>query len=244
MNISTKAIRDLSIIYHTARSFTLRTDRHAMMLERPSRINATLMRILVISNVVPYPPHSGMKLRILHLLKRVALQHEVTLCSHAWSHADEDQARVLSQYGIRIFTGAMHPRIDLEKLSAAARFGLSARPPELALYRSKHLTATLRDLFRAETFDILQIEEPILAHYADFLPRGSTTKRLLTFHDIHFVQSARAAALEQSIGLSAWRRFNRPALGRRSQWCRYPSAASAARAGRFAHHRVRRQYVL
>src|SRR5258708_515177 len=141
------------------------------------------MRILVISNVVPYPPHSGMKLRILHLLKRMAPRHEVTLCSHAWSDADEDQARVLSQCGIRTFTGRMHSRIDLEKLSAAARFGLSARPPELALYRSNHLTATLRDLFRTETFDILQIEEPILAHYADFLPRGSPTKRLLTFHD-------------------------------------------------------------
>jgi glycosyltransferase involved in cell wall biosynthesis len=166
------------------------------------------MRILVISNVVPYPAHSGIQLRILRILERVARVHQVTLCCHAWSAADQEGAHQLSKRGIRTFTGRMGPQIDLRKIIGAAGFGITGRPPELALYRSPDLTRILRELLRDEEFDILQVEETILAHYADLLPRGSSTKRLLTFHDLHFVQAARAAPLEHSAGMRLWRHFN------------------------------------
>jgi glycosyltransferase involved in cell wall biosynthesis len=166
------------------------------------------MRILVISNVVPYPPHGGSQLRILRILERVAAVHQVSLCCHAWSTADEVSARRLTKLGIRTFTGRLGPQIDLPKIAAAARFGIAGRPPELALYRSPELTKVVRGLLRAEAFDILQVEETVLAHYVDLLPPDSPTKTLLTFHDIHFRQAARVAALEKSPGMCLWRHFN------------------------------------
>src|SRR6202051_5257202 len=127
------------------------------------------MRILVIANVVPYPPHGGSQLRILRILERVAAFHQVALCCHAWSTADEVSARTLTTLGIRTFTGRLRPQIDLSKIAAAARFGVAGRPLELALYRSSALTKVVRGLLRAEAFDIFQVEETVMAHYADLL---------------------------------------------------------------------------
>ena len=169
---------------------------------------AFLMRILVLSNVVPYPPHSGLQLRILRIFERVARRHEVTLACHVRSAAEEAQARELDKVGIRTLTGRLKPGIDWTKIAWAVRFGITARPPELALYRSSELAAGLRELLRKEVFDILQVEEPLLAPYTDFLPNGSATRRILSFADLHWIQDARAARLESSPGMRAYRRFN------------------------------------
>ena len=184
------------------------------------------MRILTISNVVPYPPHSGLQLRTLHLLERVARVHTVTLCCHAWSATDEANARELTNRGIRTFTGHLGHQIDLSKIVAAARLLITGRPPELALYRSPELARIVRELVRDEPFDILQIEESILAHYADLLPARSRTSKLLIFHDLHSVQAARAAGLEHALGMRMWRhlngfcmRFYEPRIVRRFEKC-------------------------
>jgi len=166
------------------------------------------MRILTISNVVPYPPRSGLQLRTLHILERVARVHTVTLCCHAWSDTDEANARELTSRGIRTFTGRLGPHIDLPKIAAAARLLITGRPPELALYRSPELARIVHHLVRDEPFDILQVEESILAHYLDLLPDGCPTRRLLIFHDVHFAQAARAAGLEQAVGMRLWRHLN------------------------------------
>jgi sugar transferase (PEP-CTERM/EpsH1 system associated) len=164
------------------------------------------MRILTISNVVPYPPHSGLQLRTLNILERVAQVHNVTLCCHAWSDSDEANARELTHRGIRTFTCRLGHHIDLPKIAAAARLLITGKPPELALYRSPELVRIVRELLRDEPFDICQIEESILAHYADLL--HARCPKLLIFHDLHFVQAARAARLEHAVGMRLWRRLN------------------------------------
>jgi glycosyltransferase involved in cell wall biosynthesis len=77
-------------------------------------------------------------------------------------------------------------------------------PPETAQYQAPELHA----LIRAGAYDVLHIEESILAPYADSRPPGRPVPRVLTLHNVHFVQEARIARIEPAIGKRLLRRFN------------------------------------
>jgi glycosyltransferase involved in cell wall biosynthesis len=81
---------------------------------------------------------------------------------------------------------------------------LAGRPPEIAQYETREL----HELVARERFDVLQVEETLLAGYAASLPSGTVTKTVLTFHNIHFVQEERIAALEPRRSSRLWRRAN------------------------------------
>jgi glycosyltransferase involved in cell wall biosynthesis len=166
------------------------------------------LRILLLANVVPYPPHGGIQLRILRLMEHISRHHEVTLCCHAWSEADEANARELTRSGIRTFTGRLGPEIGWDKLRSAFAVILQGRPPELALYRSRQLVGILRRLLRSEAFDAIQVEETLLTHYVSLLPTGSSTRRIVVLHNIASVQAARTARIETTLLKRVWRHFN------------------------------------
>ena len=161
------------------------------------------MRILFLTNLVPYPLHGGVQLRVFHLARRIARKHEVTLGCHSWDRTDCENADLLSRRYIPTVCGpvyAFDSRHLLPSLSAA----LHGRPPETAQYQSP----VLHDLVRKGNYDIIQIEETLLAPYAESIPRGAATKTVLTFHNIHFQQTRRIAALESSVFRRAMRRAN------------------------------------
>jgi glycosyltransferase involved in cell wall biosynthesis len=56
------------------------------------------VRILLLTQVVPYPPDSGPKIKTLSVLKYLATQHEVHLVSFARSRDEEHAARGLSEH--------------------------------------------------------------------------------------------------------------------------------------------------
>lgn len=110
--------------------------------------------------------------------------------------------------GIPTLTARLRPDVGWHTMWRAAGFGITGRPPELALYRSPEMVVILRRLLRSQPHDIIQVEETILTHYLDVLPLPPSSKKVLTYHNVHFVQGARAAALEQNTGMRFWRRFN------------------------------------
>jgi glycosyltransferase involved in cell wall biosynthesis len=161
------------------------------------------MRLLWIANVTPWPPHSGITLRILRLLERVAARHEVTLGCHTWNEADRAGVATLTARGIRTVGGQVRPASLRTHAWRGVRAALRGEPPETAQYRAPELEA----LIRAGDYDVLHIEESILAPYAAGMPTDRRRPRLLTLHNVHFVQEARLAAIEPDAVARLRRRF-------------------------------------
>jgi glycosyltransferase involved in cell wall biosynthesis len=161
------------------------------------------VRILVLTNVVPYPPHGGVQLRVLNLLARIARKHEVTLGCHAWSDEDRENAGALSRFGIEAVPATLAPGSWRHAIPAAYST-IAGRPPEIVQYHSP----VLRSLAGRGSFDIVQVEESLLAPYADAVDRRSKTKTIIVFHNVHFVHTARIATIERLGWRRAWRRVN------------------------------------
>ena len=160
------------------------------------------MRILSLANVVPYPAHGGLHLRILNLLERIATRHEVTLGCHLWDESDRASFEPLNDRGIRTVGARVWPGSWRRHGLAALRAGLRGLPPETAQYQ----TAELHRLVREGDYDLLHVEESILAPYARSCPPDR--RRVLTLHNVHFVQDRRIAAIEPSRSRRAVKRFN------------------------------------
>jgi len=175
------------------------------------------VRILILSNLVPYPLYGGVQLRVFHLARRIAARHEVTLGCHSWDDQDVQNAALLSRKYFSTVCGPVYPfrrRHVIPAISAALR----GVPPETVQYHAP----ILRELVRTGNFDIVQVEESILAPYADAIPPGAATRTVLTFHNIHFVQARRIASVEpHAFGRiwgrtkAAWMRSYEPRLARR-----------------------------
>src|SRR5262249_18688122 len=133
-------------------------------------VSAPDVRLLVLANIVPFPAHGGIQLRILELLRRTARHHDVTLGCHSWVPDDDANARALAETGMRTITGRIKATPAIRHAWSACRFAASGRPPELALYQSGELRQRLRSLLATETFDLLQIEETLLTPYLSLLP--------------------------------------------------------------------------
>ena len=161
------------------------------------------MRILYIVNVTPYPAHGGVHLRILNLLERTASKHDVTLGCHVWNDADREGVRQLNQRGIRT-VGGMVWRASMRHALPALRRAMRGIPPETAQYQADEIHA----LIRAGNYDVLHIEESILAPYAGSIPPGHHAKRVITLQNVHFVQGRRIARIESTLLRRAWAAFS------------------------------------
>ncbi|CAN5566876.1 glycosyltransferase [soil metagenome] len=161
------------------------------------------MRILFIANITPYPAHGGVHLRILNLLERTARVHDVRLGCHVWNDADREGVRQLNERGIPTVGGTMWWRSMRHALPALRR-AMRGIPPETAQYQAEEI----HDLIRAGDYDVLHIEESILAPYLTSIPRGSRARSLITLHNVHFVQGRRIAGIESSLLRRAWVAFS------------------------------------
>jgi sugar transferase (PEP-CTERM/EpsH1 system associated) len=171
----------------------------------------------VLSNVTPYPPHGGVHLRIFNLLQRIAARHEVTLGCHSWGPEDLEGAEWLNRNGLRTVTGPL-VAANWRHLAPAVGGLLSGQPPEVVQYQSPQLRA----LIAKERFDVIQVEETLLAPYVSTAPGAPDTKAVLTFHNLHFVQERRIANIERGGPQRLWRGMNagmmrryEPAIARR-----------------------------
>lgn len=160
--------------------------------------------MLFLCNVVPYPPDGGVHLRIFNLLKRVAEKHEVVVGAHSWDESDEAGAAWMTRNGMRTVTGRLVAGNWRHAIPALRALLTSGQPPEVVQYQAPEL----RKLIATERFDVIQVEETILAPYLDYLPKDSTAKTVITFHNIHYVQARRIAQIEQTRWTRLWRHIN------------------------------------
>jgi sugar transferase (PEP-CTERM/EpsH1 system associated) len=96
------------------------------------------MRILFLSQRVPYPPNRGDKITTWRLIERMRRAHEVRVAAFAHDDADRDAARHLTGIGVPTFA------VDHDARTARLRalpLLLGARPLTLGVFGSRELQA-------------------------------------------------------------------------------------------------------
>lgn len=119
------------------------------------------MNILTISPYLPYPLNQGGKIRVFNTIKYLSRRHKVTLA--CLSDKKVDDYGPLSEYCEEIICIEKkgNPVIDLPV------FLFSGRPYNYVRFSSGELRETLKQLARAKSFDLVQIQFTTLWQYAD-----------------------------------------------------------------------------
>lgn len=171
------------------------------------------MKILVLTQLPPFPPDSGPKVKTYHLLRHLAAQHHVTLVCFTRDEQDEANAARLRPLCTELHT-VPQPRSAPHKLVAAARSLLGGRPYVVERAASAAMHQLLARLVYAaaaagKPFDLVHADQLVMAQFAAPLP----LPRLLDEHNVAWKQYERIA--ERRRGLGRWARRRESRLLRR-----------------------------
>jgi len=135
--------------------------------------------ILLLTPQWPYPPQQGTSLRNFHVLRALALRHDVTLLSYAEADQTADTQPLSDWTRVR-------PPIAVPTRTTVRRLAqlLTTRAPDMALrLRSEAFAAALAALLRAERFDAVQIEGIELAWAIPAVRAASAARIVLDCHN-------------------------------------------------------------
>ena len=157
-----------------------------------------MARILLLTQVLPFPLNSGAKIRQYHMLRHLARRHEVTLVS--FTRADDPPPAVEHLRGI---CQAVHPvpmrRSPGRNLRAAVKGTFTGLPIVIARDEVAEMEATLRALAAGQPFDVIHADQLSMAWWGR-LAAGAAQPRpprtLLDEHNAIYLLTRRMAATE------------------------------------------------
>jgi polysaccharide biosynthesis protein PslH len=130
------------------------------------------MHILLLTQVLPFPPDAGPKVKTYNLLQYLARHHDVTLVSLVRSPAEAERADAL-----RDLCTAVHTvQLDRSRRRDLYHFAGSVLSGDSFLMRrdeSRELHALLRELTSRQYFDIVHADQLNMAQFAVNLPVGA-----------------------------------------------------------------------
>lgn len=136
------------------------------------------MRILLLTQVLPYPPDSGPKVKTYHVLKYLAQIHAVTLVSFVRDSDKPEYIRHLETLCEQVITVPI-ARSKIDDLRYLGRSLMSGEPWMMLRDERPEMRQVLADLAAGETFDVVHADQLNMAQYA--LPFEGTRKVL----DLH-----------------------------------------------------------
>jgi len=146
------------------------------------------MDILLLTQVLPYPPDSGPKIKTWNLIQYLARRHQVTLVSFVRGdqHAE---AEVLRRVCRAVYTVPMQRSIWRDA-AALARSLVSGQPWTMVRDARREMRALLEHLLQTQHFDILHADQLNMAQYAAL---GNGAPRVLDAHNALWVLYKRLA---------------------------------------------------
>ena len=147
------------------------------------------MNLLFLTPQLPYPPEHGGALRAYNLIRVLAQRHAVTLLSFVRSPADLDRAGPLRDCCRRIETVPAPLRSPRQR---ALSVFLSPEPDLALRLVSVEFQARLDALLRESHFDVLQIEEIMLARYGLALNVAPRPRLVFDTYNAEYVLQQRA----------------------------------------------------
>lgn len=173
------------------------------------------MKVLFLSQIVPYPPHGGVLQRGYNLIREIGKYNETHLL--AFVHPDilgtpdliEDSRKVLERHCVSVQYFSLWPkRSTVHKLAAFGAGFLYPQPFSVLAHRSGSYAQAVRRLVAANAVDLLHVDTIGLAPYRKLVP---ALPCVLTHHNIESQLMARRAQVETAplhklyVGLQAQR---------------------------------------
>lgn len=129
------------------------------------------MKIVWVSPVVPYPPHSGGAIRIYQLTRLLARRHSVRLLALMDTQRPVSDVEALRKRGLLVETFPA-ARVPVRWTAAWWRARWRGLRDPVYLYFERSLHARLRDLCAAGDADVVVLETLKMWKYGDALPPG------------------------------------------------------------------------
>ncbi|MEA3376634.1 MAG: glycosyltransferase family 4 protein [Chloroflexota bacterium] len=124
-----------------------------------------MSHVLFLTQVLPYPLHSGAKIRAYYVLRHLARSHEVTLVSFV---REDDEPEAVAH--LERFCRAVHPvrmrRSALRDGRALVKSLLTGVPVVIARDKIGEMEATVRRLAQAGGFDVVHADQTSMVQYA------------------------------------------------------------------------------
>ena len=146
------------------------------------------MRILFITDYLPYPLITGDRIRVYNLIRRIAKQHQVSLAGFLMTPNEADGVSHLQEFCYRVETLDLPRRHKLARVPGLIRYILAGIPFDFEFLNSQDLAKKIRDLVSSMDYDIVQIEHSRMALYLEALPPSARAKSVLVFHNIASIQ--------------------------------------------------------
>src|ERR1039457_177207 len=112
------------------------------------------MKILFLSQRVPYPPNKGDKLRSFNEIKYLSRTHQISLVCLADNEADRSYEQELLTYCTSVDIVALYP---LRSRINAALALFSSQPLTCAFFFSPALQKLIHQKLRDEDFDLIMV---------------------------------------------------------------------------------------
>jgi glycosyltransferase involved in cell wall biosynthesis len=145
-------------------------------------------RNLFLTHVLPYPLHSGPKVRAYYTLRHLAQQHEVTLVSFIRADDRRDHIAHLERFCRAVCTVPMR-RSWLRDARALLVAGLTRQPVVIVRDEISEMHATLRRLVKEGTFEVVHADQTSMAQYALYaksqLPNPQSRQKVRLLLDAH-----------------------------------------------------------
>ena len=155
------------------------------------------MRILIITNEVPFPPTSGASLRTYNVLRRLARDCEVYLVAFSATKEQRGGVAHLLEFCREVVTVRRRSLKEAVHLGKVVTSMLQGEPPELRLAFSQELAREIQRLTDRVDFDIVQIEHGSMGMYLEALPARLRKRAVWVLHDIDFDKFRRIAHVER-----------------------------------------------
>jgi glycosyltransferase involved in cell wall biosynthesis len=158
-------------------------------------------RVLVLTELLPYPLVSGAKIRIYYVLRQLASRHQVTLLSFVRPDDRPEYIEHLRSFLSDVQTVPIE-RSRLRDVRAAVLSLLTGRPAIILREEIGAMRRRVEALLAEGSFDIVHADQIPMAQYG-LLGQGTAIRRLLDQHNATFQIIRRLAENEPS----TWKRL-------------------------------------
>jgi polysaccharide biosynthesis protein PslH len=172
------------------------------------------MRILFITDRIPYPAVSGNLQRTYHLAKRFAHSHELWLAAPLNSAQDGAGVTHMRSFCHKVITGTRQRRHPLQHVPGLVRYVAEGKPWEYLFEHCEELFQQIQEITATTAFDVIHIEPSYMGLYLEAIAPGATSRKILTFHNIESNLFAQLARVDPS-PVSRWRAWAHSAALRR-----------------------------
>lgn len=184
------------------------------------------MRILMVSDEMPYPPLSGGLQRVYHLLQRVARQHEVWFAAPASAPEHLAAAEALRSVCQHVETVPLSRGRPLGQIPGLVRYALEGKPPETRFWCRPAFLQRLHGLAEAVPFDLVHVEHSHMAPCLEAVRSNGRPPAALVMQNVEFETYARIARVERhplakarAMANGLWFRRWEPRYAERFQRC-------------------------